>query len=156
MWLRNVCRKTWTKLTSWVWRDCSPSEEMVHRSVHCWSGCGTGCPPPCSSEATHAEGAEKSNCESQTPLTSASSHFLSSVFLMDSRFCHWAIPARVIYGGKHDWLIRCSPNWSFGISIFGLRRNHLMGNSAFQHLEVDQSVIDKKIVGLQQEYYLSV
>jgi hypothetical protein len=31
-----------------------------------------------------------------------------------------------------------------------------MGNSAFQHLEVDQSVIDKKIVGLQQEYYLSV
>jgi len=67
-----------------VWRDCSPSEEMVHRSVYCWSGCGTACPPPCSSEATHAEGAEKSDFESQPPLSSASSHFLSSVFLMDS------------------------------------------------------------------------
>ncbi len=139
-WLRNVCRKTWIKLISWVWRDCSPSEEMVHRFVHCWSGYGTACPPPHSSDATHAEGAEKFNCESQSPLNSASSHFCLqfSWWILDS--VHWAIPARVILGGKYDWLIRCSPNWSFDISIFGLRWNHLMANSAFQHFVVDQSV----------------
>ncbi|CAM6025055.1 unnamed protein product [Sphagnum balticum] len=80
---------------------------MVRKFVHCWSGCGTaspppyssdathaegsGCgtasPPPYSSDATHAEGAEKADCESQPPLHSASSHFLSSVFFMDSGFC---------------------------------------------------------------------
>jgi hypothetical protein len=64
---------------------------MVHRFVHSWSGCG---PPPRSSDATHAEGAEKYDCESQSPLNSASSHCLSSVFLMDSRFCSLSNPSK--------------------------------------------------------------
>lgn len=68
-----------------------------------------------------------------------------SLWIQDS--VHWAIPARVILRGKYDWLIRCSHNWSFDISIFALRWNHLMGNSAFQHFVVDQIVIHKKNCG---------